>query len=62
MVQYAVLPSLLAERFPVPLRYTGVSACFQLYAVLGGALLPILASGLVGGSGGSTVSTCEGSG
>jgi MFS transporter, MHS family, shikimate and dehydroshikimate transport protein len=52
MVQYAVLPSLLADQFPVSLRYTGVSACFQLSAVLGGALLPILASWLVGRSGG----------
>ena len=48
MVQYAVLPSLLADQFPVQLRYTGVSACFQVSAVLGGALLPILASSLVG--------------
>jgi MHS family shikimate/dehydroshikimate transporter-like MFS transporter len=52
MVHYAVLPSLLADQFPVHLRYTGVSACFQLSAVLGGALLPIVASWLVGRSGG----------
>jgi MFS transporter, MHS family, shikimate and dehydroshikimate transport protein len=48
MVQYAVLPSLLADQFPVQLRYTGVSACFQLSAVLGGGVLPIAASWLVG--------------
>jgi MHS family shikimate/dehydroshikimate transporter-like MFS transporter len=36
----------------VHLRYTGVSACFQLSAVLGGALLPIVASWLVGRNGG----------
>jgi MHS family shikimate/dehydroshikimate transporter-like MFS transporter len=48
MLQYAVLPSLLADQFPVHLRYTGVSVCFQLSAVLGGALLPIVASWLVG--------------
>jgi MFS transporter, MHS family, shikimate and dehydroshikimate transport protein len=52
MLQYAVLPSLLADQFPVHLRYTGVSVCFQLSAVLGGALLPITASWLVGRSGG----------
>jgi MFS family permease len=52
MLQYAVLPSLLADQFPVQLRYTGVSACFQLSAVLGGAGLPILASWLVGRTGG----------
>jgi MFS family permease len=27
-LQYAVLPSVLADQFPVQLRYTGVSACF----------------------------------
>ena len=53
MLQFAVIPSLLAELFPVRLRYTGVSACFQLSAVLGGALLPISASWLVGVAGGS---------
>jgi MFS transporter, MHS family, shikimate and dehydroshikimate transport protein len=51
-MQFAVLPSLLAELFPVHLRYTGVSTCFQLSAVLGGAGLPVLASWLVGRSGG----------
>jgi MFS family permease len=48
MVQYAVLPSLLAAQFPVAVRYSGVSVCFQASAVLGGGLLPILASSLVG--------------
>jgi MFS transporter, MHS family, shikimate and dehydroshikimate transport protein len=45
---FAVVPSLLADQFPVQLRYTGVSASFQLSAVLGGALVPIAASWLVG--------------
>ncbi len=49
---FAVLPSLLADQFPTQLRYTGVSACFHISAVLGGALLPIVASALVGRSGG----------
>jgi MFS family permease len=52
MLQFAVLPTLLTEQFPVELRYTGVSACLQLSAVLGGGLLPILATWLVGRSGG----------
>jgi MFS family permease len=52
MLQYAVLPSLLAEQFPVQVRYTGVATCFQLSAVLGGALLPLGASWLVGYAGG----------
>jgi MFS family permease len=53
MLQFAVLPSLLAEQFPVEVRYTGVSVCFAFSAVLGGGLLPILASWLVDGSGGA---------
>jgi MFS family permease len=47
MVQYAVLSSLLADQFPTPVRYTGMSISFQISAVLGGGLLPILASWLV---------------
>jgi MFS family permease len=47
MVQYAVLSSLLADQFPTPVRYTGMSISFQVSAVLGGGLLPILASWLV---------------
>jgi MFS family permease len=50
-VQSTLLPSLLAEQFPVHVRYTGVSACFHLSALLAGALLPLLASWLVGLSG-----------
>lgn len=47
MLQYAVLPALLAAQFPVEVRYTGISMCFQISAVLGGGLLPILAGSLV---------------
>lgn len=47
MLQYAVLPVLLADQFPVTVRYSGVSLCFQLSAVIGGGLLPLLASWLV---------------
>jgi MFS family permease len=47
MLQYAVLPALLADQFPVEVRYTGVSLCFQLSAVVGGGLVPLLASALV---------------
>ncbi len=48
MVQYAVLPTLLAARFQVTQRYSGSSLSFQISAVLGGGLLPILASWTVG--------------
>jgi MHS family shikimate/dehydroshikimate transporter-like MFS transporter len=47
MVQYAAIPALLAGLFPVHLRYSGISLCFQLSAVIGGAAVPILASALV---------------
>jgi hypothetical protein len=53
MVQYAVVPALLAERFPVEMRYSGISLCFQLSAIIGGGALPILASWLVKSAGGS---------
>jgi MFS family permease len=47
MLQYCVLPALLAAQFPVEVRYTGISMCFQISAVLGGGLLPIVAGTLV---------------
>jgi MFS family permease len=50
-VQSTLLPSLLAELFPAHVRYTGVSACFHLSALLAGGVLPIAASWLVGLSG-----------
>jgi MFS family permease len=52
-IQSTLLPSLLAEQFPVHVRYTGVSACFHLSALLAGGLLPILATWLVGLSAGA---------
>jgi hypothetical protein len=53
MVHYAVLPVLLTALFPVAVRYTGISLCFQFSAVIGGGLLPIVASNLVAGADGS---------
>jgi hypothetical protein len=52
MLQYGVLPALLAAQFPVEVRYTGISMCFQISAVLGGGLLPIVAGSLVSRAGG----------
>jgi hypothetical protein len=52
MVHYAVLPVLLTALFPVAVRYTGISLCFQFSAVIGGGLLPIAASNLVAGAAG----------
>ena len=52
MVQYGVLPALLADQFPVAVRYTGVSLSFQLSAVVGGGLGPLVASWWVASAGG----------
>lgn len=51
--QYAALPSLLTELFPPEVRYTGVSLCYQISAIIGGGLMPIAASYLVSRTGGS---------
>ena len=51
--QSALVPVMLADQFPVEVRYTGVVACHDGSAVLAGALLPILVSWLVGRSGGA---------
>ncbi|MFC4786328.1 MFS transporter [Nocardioides sp. MAHUQ-72] len=53
--QYAVLPALLADLFPVHLRYSGISLCFQISAVLGGGVVPIVATWWVGVADGSFV-------
>jgi MFS transporter, MHS family, shikimate and dehydroshikimate transport protein len=53
MVQYAAVPALLAGQFPVEMRYSGVSLCFQLSAVVGGGVVPVLVSWLVRTAGGS---------
>lgn len=47
------LPTLLADQFPPEVRYTGITLCYQLSAILGGGLLPIATSWAVGGTGGS---------
>jgi MFS transporter, MHS family, shikimate and dehydroshikimate transport protein len=44
---YTVMGSLLADQFPPEVRYTGISLCYQLAALLAGGLLPIATSALV---------------
>lgn len=56
MLHYAALPALLADQFPAEVRYTGVSVCFQLSAVLAGGLLPLLGARLVAEAGGAYLS------
>ena len=48
---YTVFGSLLADQFPAEVRYTGISLCYQLAALLAGGLLPILTSVVVAGAG-----------
>ncbi|CAN5230790.1 MFS transporter [soil metagenome] len=44
---YTVMGSLLADQFPPEVRYTGISLCYQLAALLAGGFLPIATSALV---------------
>lgn len=48
---YTVMGSLLADQFPPEVRYTGISLCYQLAALLAGGFLPIATSALVAGVG-----------
>ncbi|WP_051792635.1 MFS transporter [Amycolatopsis jejuensis] len=53
MGHYGALSSLLADLFPTHLRYSGISLCYQLSAIVGGSLLPLLTSYLVERAGGA---------
>jgi len=53
-VMGAMLP-MLAELFPVQVRYTGVSACYQLAVLIGSGLGPLVAATLVATAGGTGV-------
>ena len=44
MPYYASLSSALADLFPVEVKYTGISVCYQISSVLAGGLLPIALS------------------
>ncbi|MEU7816904.1 MFS transporter [Pseudonocardia sp. NPDC049154] len=46
----AVVPTLLAEVFPVAIRYTGISVAYQGAAVVGGGLFPLAAASLATGA------------
>jgi len=48
---YALLATLLAEAFPVSVRYTGVSIAYQLCATIVGGSTPLIAQALLGGLG-----------
>ncbi|MEZ5655962.1 MAG: MFS transporter [Sphingobium sp.] len=51
---YGPLGAWLPSLFPVRLRYSGVSFAFNMGGIVGGALAPIVASGLVARFGGAT--------
>ncbi|GII96484.1 MFS transporter [Sinosporangium siamense] len=51
---FAAQSALFAELFPTPVRYSGSSLAYQMGAVLGGGLAPMVATALHG-SGGSSV-------
>jgi MHS family shikimate/dehydroshikimate transporter-like MFS transporter len=51
---WGVLGVILAEMFPVRLRYSGISFTYQVAGVLGGGLAPIIATGLIEWAHGAT--------
>ncbi|WP_168627119.1 MFS transporter [Cryobacterium sp. BB307] len=50
---YAMLATFLASAFPPHVRYTGVSAAYQICATIFGGSTPLLAQGILTASGGS---------
>jgi MFS family permease len=42
-IMYAVQPATMAEMFPTRMRYSGVSLGYQVTAIVGGSLAPIIA-------------------
>jgi MHS family shikimate/dehydroshikimate transporter-like MFS transporter len=53
-IAYGAQASLFFELFPARVRYTGVSLGFQIAAVLGGGLTPLVAASLTQATGGTT--------
>ncbi len=50
-------PALVTEMFPVRLRYSGSSICYQIGSIIGGGVAPILATTLFAKFGNPAVST-----
>jgi MHS family shikimate/dehydroshikimate transporter-like MFS transporter len=53
-VMYGVQASFLSEMFPSNLRYSGASLGYQLAAPIGGGLVPVIATAIVGVTHGAT--------
>ena len=45
---YSVMSAIIPEQFPIKYRYSGASMAYQIGAVLGGGIAPIMVSALVG--------------
>lgn len=54
-LMYAPLAPLLSEMFGTEVRYTGISLGYQLASLIGAGFTPLIASGLVAGTGGSSL-------
>ncbi|MDF2050442.1 MFS transporter [Arthrobacter sp. Cr_A7] len=50
---YASLPSMFSDLFPTNLRYSGISLGFQFGAIVGGGLMPIIATAVFAATGNS---------
>jgi hypothetical protein len=48
---YGPLGTALAELFPTPVRYTGISLAYKLAGILGASLTPYIATWLAGSHG-----------
>jgi MHS family shikimate/dehydroshikimate transporter-like MFS transporter len=51
---YGILGVFIAELFPAQVRYSGISFSYQLAAILGGSLAPIIAVALTNWAGGAS--------
>ncbi|WP_405806734.1 hypothetical protein [Streptomyces sp. NBC_01187] len=54
-MNYAILAGLLAQAFPISVRYTGISLSYQLCSALIGGTAPLIGEWLFQSSGGSIV-------
>lgn len=48
---WAAVPPLLTRTFPDSMRYTGISLAYQLGAIIGGGLAPLIATSLIASTG-----------
>ncbi|MFJ9588048.1 MFS transporter [Streptomyces acidicola] len=51
VLSYAALPTVLSDQFPAKVRYTGISMAYQLGAIVGGGIAPIIATAIFAATG-----------